>query len=242
MQRKPPVWPSFLFPFVQVTVSVRLRTVQPAVRLNACSCWCSRSACAGRPGGTSALPISGCPTEKPDAATATAACPVKAPWTWTLTIRCGNQTSRLTWSLSLSWPEPSEPKCWGMDSKMCKALGFTERYILREWIGRRWHRTVSKVSCAKRKSKFASWLAGHMEKKKKKRLPADLNPILSFTVDLVKSGNKSNRTFFWCLDLDRQQPDLTVYKTFYGMITETVCELEHTWIQWVVVVFSDFVF
>lgn len=36
----------------------------------------------------------------------------------------------------------------------------------------------------------------HGEKKKKKRLPADLNPILSFTVDLVKSGNKSNRTFF----------------------------------------------
>lgn len=36
----------------------------------------------------------------------------------------------------------------------------------------------------------------HEKNEKKKRLPADFNPVLSFTVDLVKSSNKSNTTFF----------------------------------------------
>lgn len=39
-------------------------------------------------------------------------------------------------------------------------------------------------------------VTGGVSHEKKKRLPADFNPILSFTVDLVKSSNKSNRTFF----------------------------------------------
>ncbi len=115
-------------------------------------------------------------------------------------------------------------------------------YILREWIGRRWHRTVQRCLVQRgNQSCPCDWRPSHGEKK---RLPADFNPILSFTVDLVKHSDNNNWTFFWCLDLDRQQLDLTVYKTFYGMITETIPELEHSRIQWVVVVvvFSDFVF
>lgn len=212
-----------------MTVCVRPRTVQLAVRWNACSCWCSRSACAGRPGGTSGLLISGCLTGRPDAATATAACPARAPWTWTLTIQCGSQTSRLTWSLSLSWPEPSDPICWGMDSKMVKALLGIYLEICFEGVD--WQeltQNCAKVSCAKRRSKLSLWLMSVTWKK----APFRLNPILSFTVG--KNSNNSNRTFFWCLD--RQQPDLTVYKTFYRMITETIPELEHSRIQRVVMV------
>lgn len=113
---------------LQVTTCARTRTAPRAAKWSACSCWCSRSACAGRPGGTSALPTNGCPTGKPDAATATAACPARAPWTWTLTIQCGSQTSRPTWSPSLSWPEQGWPLCGAFGS-----VGFTEREEGADW-------------------------------------------------------------------------------------------------------------
>lgn len=135
---------SLSLPFFQVTAYVRPRTVQPAVRWSVCSYWCSRSVCAGRPGGTNGLLISGCPTARPDAATVTAACPVRAPWTWTLMIQCGSLTSRLTWSLSSSWPEPSV-------SNMCKALLGIYIKIYVDW-------QEGTHNCAKRKSKLSLWL------------------------------------------------------------------------------------
>lgn len=177
-----------------MTAFVRLRTVQRAVRSNACSCWCSRSACAGRPGGTSALLISGCPTEKLDAATATAACPVRDPWTWTLTIQCGSQMSRLTWNLSSSWPEPSETQREGVWFGDVQSIGI---YLQMYFEGADWQEVtqncVKGVLC-KEKIKVVLVTGGvsHEKKEKKKRLPADFNPVLSFTVDLVKSSNKSN--------------------------------------------------
>lgn len=57
---------------------------------------------------------------------------------------------------------------------------------------------------------------------KNKRLPADLNPSVIHGRPREEQ-QQSNRTFFWCLDLDGQQPDLI--QTFYGMITETYVNL-----------------
>lgn len=78
------------------------------------------------------------------------------------------------------------------------------------------------------------------------RLPADFNPNLVLH-SCEKTATIARELSFDAWILDRQQPDLTVYKTFYGVITETIPELEHSRIQWVavlvvVVVFSDFLF
>lgn len=168
---------------VQVTLFVRPRTARLAVRWSACSCWCSRSGCVGRPGGTNGLPTSGCPTGRLDAATATAACPAKAPWTWTLTTRCGSQTSRQTWSPSLSWPEPSEPpEAVGWIQMDVRSVGIYPE-IHFEGVDR--HRLCRKVSCVMRKWEI-TWLL--VTWNRNQGSPKDLNPILSFMADLAKSS------------------------------------------------------
>lgn len=47
----------------------------------------------------------GSPTARLGAATVTAVCLAKAPWTWTLRTLCGSPTSKLIWNRSSSWPK-----------------------------------------------------------------------------------------------------------------------------------------
>lgn len=105
---------------------------------------------------------------------------------------------------------------------------------------------LCKVSRAKRKSKVVLATAVCRAKKKKNqtRLPADFNPILSSAVDLVRNGKKKwQQNFLLMLGFGQAATGHNSVPDFFcGMIAETVRELQHSRIQWVVVVvvFSDF--
>lgn len=130
---------------------------------------------------------------------------------------------------------PSGP-VWGGKIQRCAkhCLGFTLR------IGRRCHRTEQR--CPVQRGNQSCPCDRCLSHEKTGSLQT-LIPFCLSQLTLWKTATTANRTFFRCLDLDRKPLDSTAYQTFYGVMTETIPELEHGRIQWVVVVvgfFSDF--
>lgn len=95
----------FSFFLLQVNRLGRMRTGPRAAKWSACSFSCSSGGSEGGRGGSPVDRTTGWLTAKQLVATATAACPARALWTWTTTRRFGSRTSKPTWPRSSSWPE-----------------------------------------------------------------------------------------------------------------------------------------